>query len=462
MFDSDGRPHVHTRRFYEVLERADTTVLDNIQTRVSRSFLDQGISFTLYDDKEMSERMIPIDCIPRIIPSWEWNELDIGLTQRLKALNAFLDDVYHEGNILKDQVIPIDLVRGCPAYKVEMRGINIPNRTWVSICGTDIVRTNDGFLVLEDNLRVPSGVSYMIANRNAVKAHFPRAYRNHRVHEVSQYGEFLHRTLLEMAPEGVTNPVIAVLTPGVFNSAFYEHMFLADELGADLVEGQDLVIKDGYVYARTTRGLQKIDVIYRRVDDEFLDPLVFRQDSMLGVPGLLHAFKLGRVSVVNAPGVGVADDKSIYTYVPEMIRYYLGQEPKLQNVETYLCRRARDLEYTLDNLSKLVVKPVGESGGFGLTIGPDASPAELQECETNLRENPKNYISQPTLEFSKLPCLIDSKPEPRHVDLRPFILHGRETRLVPGAFCRVALKEGSRVVNSSQGGGGKDLWVLRE
>ena len=462
MLGSDGKPHAHTQRFYDVLSGADDAVLANIQERVTRSFLDQGISFTLYDENEMSERMIPIDCIPRIMPSWEWEELKTGLTQRLTALNCFLDDVYHDGNILREQVIPTDLVRGCPSYRVEMRGFNIPNKSWVSICGTDIVRTNEGFRVLEDNLRVPSGVSYMIANRSAVKANFPRTYRNHRVHEVSQYGELLYQTLVEMAPEGVSNPVIAVLTPGVFNSAFYEHMFLADELGADLVEGQDLLIKDGYVYARTTRGLQRIDVLYRRVDDEFLDPLVFRHDSMLGVPGLMQAFKLGRISVVNAPGTGVADDKSVYAYVPDMIRYYLGQEPKLQNVETHLCRRPEALEFTLDNLSKLVVKPVGGSGGYGLVIGPDASPEELNDCAERLRADPKNYISQPTLDFSRSPCLIDSSPQPRHVDLRPFILHGQETRLVPGAFCRVALREGSRVVNSSQGGGGKDLWVLRE
>ena len=453
---------MHTQRFFEVLKNADPVTLQNIQERVSRSFLNEGISFTLYDDNEASERTIPIDCIPRILPSWEWQELEEGLAQRLAALNSFLEDVYHDGNILKDRVVPMELVRNCPAYRVEMRGFNIPNKTWVSICGTDIVRTHDGFRVLEDNLRVPSGVSYMIANRNAVKANFSRTYRNHRVHEVSHYGEFLHQTLVEMAPEGVANPVIAVLTPGVFNSAFYEHMFLADELGADLVEGQDLLIRDGHVYSRTTRGLQRIDVIYRRVDDEFLDPLVFKKDSMLGVPGLMQAFRLGRVSIVNAPGTGVADDKSVYPYVPDMIRYYLGQEPKLENVETYSCRKAEDLEYTLDNLAKLVVKPVGESGGYGLTVGPDASSEELAICEKNLRADPKNFIAQPTLDFSRSPCLIASDPEPRHVDLRPFVLRGRETRMVPGAFCRVALREGSRIVNSSQGGGGKDVWVLRD
>ena len=440
----------------------EESTLARIQERVTHSFLSQGISFTLYDENEISERIIPIDCIPRIIPWWEWSELEEGLTQRLRALNCFLDDVYNEGNILKDNVIPIELVRGCPAYRVEMRGFKVPNKTWVSICGTDIVRTQEGYKVLEDNLRVPSGVSYMIANRKAVKSNFPRTYRNLRVQEVNQYGEYLHKTLHEMAPGNVQDPVIAVLTPGVFNSAFYEHMFLADELGAYLVEGQDLLVKDGYVFARTTDGLQRIDVLYRRVDDEFIDPLVFRQDSMLGVAGIMQAFKLGHVSIVNAPGTGVADDKSVYAYVPDMIRYYLGQEPKLQNVETYLCRRRRDLEYTLDNLSKLVVKPVGESGGYGLMIGPDATQEELNACAGKLRSNPKNYISQPTLDFSRAPCLVGSKPQPRHVDLRPFVLHGKETRLVPGAFCRVALREGSRIVNSSQGGGGKDVWVLRE
>ena len=316
--------------------------------------------------------------------------------------------------------------------------------------------------MLEDNLRVPSGVSYMIANRKAVKASMRRLYRSYRVREIEHYGSILRQTLRELAPRGRSDPTVALLTPGVGNSAFYEHMFLAGEIGAELVEGRDLLVDDGFVYIRTTTGLRRIDVLYRRVDDDFIDPLVFRRDSMLGVPGLMHAYKLGNVALVNAPGTGVADDKSVYAYVPEMIRYYLGEEPMLANVKTYLCRRPEDLEYTLDNLDKLVVKRVGESGGYGMLVGPHATPKERAEYAEQVRANPADFISQPTLALSRSPCLIDGQFEPRHVDLRPFVLHGLETRIVPGAFCRVALRRGSLVVNSSQGGGGKDVWVLQE
>ena len=331
-----------------------------------------------------------------------------------------------------------------------------------SACGTDLVRTNDGFKVLEDNLRVPSGVSYMLANRSATKSSLRRLYRRSKVKEVDHYGHVLLETLQELAPEGRSDPSIALLTPGVYNSAFYEHMFLAHELGAELVEGQDLLVNNGFVYMRTTAGLERIDVIYRRVDDDFIDPLVFRADSLLGVPGLMEAYKLGNVSLVNAPGTGVADDKSVYAYVPDMIRYYLGEEPLLANVETRLCRRSEDLEYTLDNLQDLVVKRVGESGGYGMLIGPHSTAEERDEYAKQILDNPPDFISQPVLSLSRSPCLIDGRFAPRHVDLRPFVLHGRETRIVPGAFCRVALSRGSLVVNSSQGGGGKDFWVLEE
>jgi uncharacterized circularly permuted ATP-grasp superfamily protein len=386
--------------------------------------------------------------------------LEAGLTQRVKALNLFLEDVYSEARIIGDGVIPVDVVRECPQYRIEMRGFSPPHGTWVAICGTDLARTNDGFLVLEDNLRVPSGVSYMIANRKAVKASLRRLYRSSRVREVEHYGSMLLTTLLELAPSGRSEPCIALLTPGVYNSAFYEHIFLAREIGAELVEGRDLLVSDGFVYMRTTSGLRRVDVIYRRVDDDFLDPLVFRPDSLLGVPGLLHAYKLGNVALVNAPGTGVADDKSMYTFVPDMIRYYLNEEPLLANVETYLCRRREDLEYTLDNLQDLVVKRVGESGGYGMLVGPHSTPAEREEYAKQLRADPAGFISQPVLALSRAPCFIDGRFEPRHVDLRPFVLHGRETRIVPGAFCRVALRRGSLVVNSSQGGGGKDFWVV--
>ena len=462
MFLSDDTPREQCRQLYETLSRLSAEELGTIQERVTRSFSNEGITFTVYGDDEADERIIPIDCLPRVLSGAEWRQLEAGLTQRLKALNLFLEDVYGDAQIIADGVIPVDVVRGCPQYRIEMRGFSAPHGTWVGICGTDLVRTNDGFMVLEDNLRVPSGVSYMLANRKAVKASLRRLYRSSRVQEVEHYGRLLLETLRELAPPGRDDPCIALLTPGVYNSAFYEHMFLAGQLGAELVEGRDLLVNDGFVYMRTTTGLRRVDVIYRRVDDDFLDPLVFRPDSLLGVPGLLHAYKRGNVALVNAPGTGVADDKSVYAYVPDMIRYYLGDEPLLANVETHLCRRPDGLEYTLDNLERLVVKRVGESGGYGMLVGPHATPQEREEYAKQLRADPADFISQPTLALSRAPCLIEGRFEPRHVDLRPFVLHGRETRIVPGAFCRVALRRGSLVVNSSQGGGGKDLWILAD
>ena len=460
MFLQDGTPREHYQPLHESLLSLSAEEIRSIQERVTRSFSNEDISFTVYGDEEGEERIIPVDCIPRVISTDEWRFLEKGLAQRVKALNLFLEDVYGEARILEDGVIPVDVVMECPQYRTEMRGFSALHGTWVGICGTDLIRTNDGFRVLEDNLRVPSGVSYMIANRKAVKTSMRRLYRSSRVQEVEHYGRLLLTTLLELAPRGLSQPSIALLTPGVYNSAFYEHMFLAREIGAELVEGRDLLVNDGFVYMRTTTGLRRVDIIYRRVDDDFLDPLVFRPDSMLGVPGLLHAYKLGNVTLVNAPGTGVADDKSVYAYVPDMIRYYLGEEAILANVETYLCRRPLDLEYTLDNLANLVVKRVGESGGYGMIIGPHATQKERDDYAAQIRANPADFISQPVLSLSRSPCLIDGNFEPRHVDLRPFILHGQETRMVPGAFCRVALRRGSLVVNSSQGGGGKDIWVL--
>ena len=463
MFLPDGTPREHCRELYDTLCRLSDEELNAIQERVTHSFSTEGITFTVYGDDEADERIIPIDCVPRLLSAAEWQHLESGLTQRIAALNRFLEDVYGEAHIIADGVIPADVVRGCPQYRIEMRGVSVPYGTWVAVCGTDLVRTqDDGFVVLEDNLRVPSGVSYMIANRKVVKTSLRRLYRSCRVREVEHYGQVLLQTLRDLAPEGCTDPCIVLLTPGVYNSAFYEHMFLAYEIGASLVEGRDLLVNDGFVYMRTTKGLRRVDVIYRRVDDDFLDPLVFRPDSLLGVPGLLHAFKLGNVALANAPGTGVADDKSVYAYVPDMIRYYLSEEPILANVPTHLCRRPEDLEYTLDNLENLVVKRVGESGGYGMLIGPHATPAERAAYAEELRADPTDFISQPTLDLSRAPCFIEGRAEPRHVDLRPFVLHGRETRIVPGAFCRVALRRGSLVVNSSQGGGGKDLWVLED
>ena len=462
MFLPDGAPREHCRLLQQALADFTSEEMVSTQERVNRSFSNEGISFTVYGDEEEEERIIPVDSIPRIVSADDWRTLEAGLTQRLKTLNLFIDDVYNDARIIRDGVIPEDVVMQCPQYRLEMRGFSAPHGAWAAVCGTDVVRTNDGFRVLEDNLRVPSGVSYMIANRKAVKGSLRRLYRSSRVREVEHYGATLLTTLRELAPDGKSDSTIALLTPGVYNSAYYEHMFLARELGAELVEGRDLVVEDGFVYMRTTRGPQRVDIIYRRVDDDFIDPQVFRSDSQLGAPGLLDAYKSGNVSIANAPGTGVADDKSVYAYVPDMVRYYLGDEPILVNVETYLCRRPRDLEYTLDNLHNLVVKRVGESGGYGMIIGPHATPEERDDYAKGLRADPAGFIAQPVLPLSRSPCLIDGRFEPRHVDLRPFVLQGRENRLVPGAFCRVALRRGSLVVNSSQGGGGKDVWVLRD
>lgn len=471
MFLPEATPRPQYTQLHDELRGLSSEELIAAQERVSGSFSDEGITFTVYGDEEAEERIIPIDCVPRILASSEWLEIETGLTQRIRALNHFLEDVYgpsrvkelhNKPRIVHDGVIPHDAIQDCPQYRTTMAGFSAPYGAWVSICGTDIVRTNDGFMVLEDNLRVPSGVSYMIANRKAIKRSFRRLYRRAKVREVEHYGSALLETLRELAPEGVTDPSIVILTPGVYNSAFYEHMFLAGEIGAELVEGRDLVAKGGFIYMKTTNGLRRVDIVYRRVDDDFVDPLVFRDDSLLGAPGLIDAYKRGNVTLVNAPGTGVADDKSVYSYVPDMIRYYLAEEPILANVETYLCRRQEDLEYTLDNLDKLVVKRVGESGGYGMLVGVHASAKEREEYAEQVRANPADFISQPTLALSRSPCLIEGQFEPRHVDLRPFVLHGQNTRIVPGAFCRVALRRGSLVVNSSQGGGGKDLWVLEE
>lgn len=471
LFLTSGTPREYCSELHHTLSEFSVEELAAVQERVTRSFSNEGITFTVYGDEEAEERIIPIDCVPRILPFSDWENIESGLIQRIKALNLFLEDVYGRSqvkdrhgvpSIVHEGVIPEDMVLDCPQYRQEMQGFSAPYGAWVSICGSDILRTKDGFVVLEDNLRVPSGVSYMIANRKAVKSSFRRLYRSARVLEVEHYGSVLLETLRELAPHGMADPTIALLTPGVYNSAFYEHMFLAHELGAELVEGRDLLAKNGFVYMRTTKGLRRVDIIYRRVDDDFIDPLVFRPDSLLGVPGLVEAYKLGNVTLANAPGTGVADDKSVYAFVPDMIRYYLAEEPLIASVDTYLCRRPKDLEYTLDNLADLVVKRVGESGGYGMLVGVQSTKRERDEYAQQIMANPSDFISQPTLSFSRSPCFVDGRYEPRHVDLRPFVLHGQRTRIVPGAFCRVALKRGGLVVNSSQGGGGKDLWVLEE
>ncbi len=460
MFHDDGTTRKSWRLLGAALARSSADELARHQEGVRRRFIDEGITFTVIGRSRGVEQIIPIDCVPRLLTAAEWDHLDRGLRQRLQALNLFLRDIYHDGKSLRDGVVPPDLVLGCPQYRVEMRGLDVPHGVYVSVCGTDVVRTHDGFKVLEDNLRVPSGVSYMLACRAAMKQAFPRIYRAHGVREVAGYAENLHDTLTSLAVSGGT-PRVAVLTPGHFNSAYYEHAFLAGEMGAELVEGRDLVMHDAHVYARTVSGLKRIDVIYRRVDDDFLDPVTFRSDSLLGVPGLFHAYRAGNVVIANAPGTGVADDKALYAFVPDIIRYFLGEEPILANVETHMCRTREGLAYTLDHLDELVVKEVGGSGGYGMLVGPHASASEREAYAARLRADPANFISQPTLALSRSACFVDAGVEPRHVDLRPFVLRGRsETRIAPGGLCRVALRKGSLVVNSSQGGGCKDLWVL--
>ncbi|MCY4542347.1 MAG: circularly permuted type 2 ATP-grasp protein [Rhodobacteraceae bacterium] len=460
MFGQDGTPHRHCRRLHDALNAMPLDRIATMQDHAARSFLEDGITFSVYGAEGPQERIIPIDLLPRLIDASDWQVIEDGLVQRLQALNKFLGDIYGSARILADGVIPVDLVYGCTQYRVEMRGLTPKHGVYVSVCGSDIIRDTDGFKVLEDNLRSPSGVSYMLANRQAVSASLRTLYRLHSVRPIGHYGALLRKCLAEMAPSGVSDPCIVLLTPGVHNAAYYEHMFLAREMGIELVQGSDLTVHKGFVYMRTTRGPRRVDVVYRRINDEYIDPLVFRPDSRLGVPGLFLAFRLGNVAIANAPGTGVADDKAVYSYVPDMIRYYLGEEPLLPNVETFLCRERKGLEYTLDNLDTLVVKCVGESGGQGMLVGPHSTRDERNSFAKKVRSNPSNYISQPAINFSRSPCLSPEGAVARHVDLRPFILQGNKTRLVPGAFCRVALRAGSLVVNSSQGGGGKDVWVL--
>lgn len=430
------------------------------QQACEQSFLHQGITFTVYADKQATERIIPTDLIPRVVTAAEWDRIERGLKQRVAALNLFLHDIYSDCRVLKDGVVPRSMIYGSAHYRREMRGVVVPHGAYVNVCGSDLVRREDGaFVVLEDNLRVPSGVSYMLANRDVVRRAFPGVFRASDVRPIEHYPRELLTTLRSLAPfqEDVS---IAVLTPGVFNSAYFEHAFLARQMGVELVEGRDLVVNDNVVYARTTSGLKRIDVIYRRIDDDFVDPLIFREDSSLGVPGLFNAYRAGNVVIANALGTGVADDKAIYAYVPRLIRYYLSEEPILDNVETYLCREPKSLSHVLANLDKLVVKAVGESGGYGMLVGPHAIQAERDAFAEKLKANPGNYIAQPTIQLSTAPTFVDGAIEARHVDLRPFILHGETTTIVPGALTRVALKRGSLVVNSSQGGGSKDTWVL--
>lgn len=462
MFDTEGVSREHYRTLYQRLLELPASELQSRQQDADRSFLHQGITFTVYGADEGTERIFPYDLLPRIITSDEWSTIERGLTQRITALNLFLRDIYHEGKIFNDSVVPRDLVYSCKHYLRQMRGVRVPNDVYVAVVGTDLIRVNNGdFVVLEDNLRVPSGVSYMLANRQVMKYVFPNLFSAYGVRSIDHYGQALLGTLRSLAPKRRLDPNIVLLSPGVYNSAYFEHAFLARQMGITLVEGRDLLVHDNMLYMRTTAGLQRVDVIYRRVDDDFLDPLAFRPDSMLGVPGLLNVYRAGNVALANAIGTGVADDKAIYTFVPAIIRYYLSEDPILNNVETYLLYDDKQRRHVLDNLEHLVVKAVGESGGYGMLIGPHSTAAEREEFRRRINADPRNYIAQPTLALSRAPCFVDGEVEPRHIDLRPYILYGDQVTIVPGGLTRVALRRGSLVVNSSQGGGSKDTWVLQ-
>ena len=463
MFDVDGAPRTHCRALFEELQATSSADLALRQIEADKAFLTQGITFTVYGDEQGTERIFPFDLLPRIITAGEWRTLVAGLTQRLTALNLFLKDVYHDGRILAEGVVPRDLLLSCKHYRREMRGVRVHRDIYVSIAGTDLVRLEDGrFVVLEDNLRVPSGVSYMLANREVTRRVMPGLFERYRVSPIAQYGQALLATLRALAPSHVSDPTFVVLTPGVGNAAYFEHAFLAREMGVALVEGRDLLVHDNVVYMRTTAGLRRVDVIYRRVDDDFLDPLAFRPDSHLGVAGLLNAYRAGTVSLANAIGTGIADDKALYAYIPAIIKFYLSEEPILSNVQTYLLANPSERQYVLENLHALVVKAVGESGGYGMLVGPHSTAREREEFRDKILADPRNFIAQPTLALSQSPCFIERGVEPRHVDLRPYVLYGDTVTVVPGGLTRVALKKGSLVVNSSQGGGSKDTWVLAE
>ena len=461
------RPHYAA--YEEWLKQQTPQALQHLREEAELIFRRVGITFAVYGDKDEdgsgNERLIPFDLLPRVIPVAEWDRLQAGLAQRVTALNRFLHDIYHDQAILKAGIIPSEQVLGNVQYRKQMIGVTVPNGVYSHISGIDVVRATHGeeegqYFVLEDNLRVPSGVSYMLENRKMMMRLCPELFQSHKVAPVAHYADLLLETLRDSAPAAVSDPVVVVLTPGMYNSAYFEHAFLAQQMGVELVEGQDLFVRDGFCYMRTTEGPQRVDVIYRRIDDDFLDPRVFRKDSTLGCAGLMDVYRAGHVAICNAIGTGIADDKSIYPYVPQMIEFYLGEKPLLANVPTWLCRKQDDLRYVLDHLDELVVKEVHGAGGYGMLIGPTASKAEIEEFRAVLQQHPDRYIAQPTLSLSTCPTFVDSGVAPRHIDLRPFVLCGKEVQMVAGGLTRVALKEGSLVVNSSPGGGTKDTWVL--
>ncbi len=457
-----GKPRVAARRAVSLLEQLAPDEMEARRDAAELAIKEMGISFTIYSEGKNIDRAWPFDIIPRVIPGKEWDKVSEGLAQRTRALNAFINDIYNRQRILKDGIVPADIVLESGNYKPQCAGMTPRFGAWAHICGTDLVRDKDGkFYVLEDNLRVPSGVSYMLENREVTKRALPELFENYSIRPVDDYPARLYATLAALSPRERKRPCVAVLTPGIYNSAYFEHSFLARGMGAELVEGSDLfVAEDDCVYMRTVDGPERVDVVYRRIDDDFLDPEAFREDSILGVPGIMRAWKKGNVAIANAPGAGVADDKVVYAYVPEMIRYYLKEEPKLASVKTYLCMDEKEREYVLKNLDKLVVKPANESGGYGLMVGPRASKATRAKFAKLIEENPRNYIAQPTLALSTAPTYLEKTVQPRHLDLRPFILSSKDTWVTPGGLTRVALVKGSLVVNSSQGGGSKDTWIL--
>jgi uncharacterized circularly permuted ATP-grasp superfamily protein len=461
MFLDDGRPRPGARLLKEKIESLPEGELLQRQAAAERLLLQSGITFNVYGDGAATEKIFPFDVIPRVVEAAEWDWIEKGLKQRVYALNLFIDDVYHEQKIVKDGVIPEWLIRSARSFREACVGLNPPQRVWCHITGTDLVRDRDGQIyVLEDNLRCPSGVSYVLENRRIMKRTFPQVFEATKVRPVDEYPSRLLDMLRSLFPVAWETPKVAVLTPGIYNSAYFEHAFLAQQMGVELVEGRDLAVADGQVMMRTTKGFERVDVLYRRIDDDFLDPQVFRPDSLLGVAGLMEVYKRGRLALANAPGTGIADDKSIYAYVPKMIEYYLGEKIIIPNVPTYICADDKERDHVLANIDQMVVKAVNESGGYGMLVGPHASAQERAAFKEKIQQMPRNYIAQPTLALSRVPVIVDGRVAGRHVDLRPYVLYGKEIYVLPGGLTRVALRAGSLVVNSSQGGGSKDTWVM--
>ena len=463
MFAPDGSARPAAQMLMERIEGFPDGELARRQIAAEYALLRMGITFNVYADEQGIEKIFPFDLIPRIIDATEWDWIERGLKQRIHALNLFIDDVYHDQKILKDGVVPSDVVLSSERYLKPCIGLDPPRGIWCHITGTDLVRDSDGqFYVLEDNLGCPSGVSYVVENRQLMKRTFPQIFGMSQIQPVEDYPSHLLNMLRYLVTDRVSSPAVALLTPGIYNSAYFEHSFLAQQMGVELVEGRDLVVMDGFVHARTTKGFERVDVLYRRINDDFLDPKAFKSESMLGVPGLMDVYKAGRIALVNAPGTCVADDKVVCSFVPEIIKYYLGEDIIVPNVPTYMCWEDSDRKYVLEHLDELVVKEANQSGGYGMLIGPHSTRAEQEEFADRIKNNPRNYIAQPTLSLSRVPVLIEDHLEGRHVDLRPFILYGEDIYVLPGGLTRVALKKGSLVVNSSQGGGSKDTWVLSE